>query len=124
MKRLVFIALGGALALAMLVPAAQAQTTAPTGPLADDKAAIKADYQQLKQDRKQAKHDREQLRKDRQAGNKDAVEQDVAKLKQDRAKLKHDREQLRKDREKFRAEHRGLHKNGGPAGTSGAKPQS
>lgn len=84
MNRIMSIALNGVVALAALAPAAYAQSATPSGPLADDKAAIKADREQLKQDWEQIKQDREQLKKDREAGNKDAFQQDLAKLKQDR----------------------------------------
>ena len=110
MQRVISIALSSALSLAVLAPAVHAQTATPGGPLAEDKATIKAGRETIKQDR-------EQLRKDRQAGNKEAVQQDVAKLKQDR-------QQLKKDREKFRADRRALHHKGTPSSNPAPKPQS
>lgn len=61
------IALSSALALAVLAPAAHAQTATPGGPRAEDKATIKADREKIKQDREQLKKDREKLRADRRA---------------------------------------------------------
>ena len=67
MQRVISIALSSALSLAVLAPAVHAQTATPGGPLAEDKATIKAGRETIKQDREQLRKDREKFRADRRA---------------------------------------------------------